>query len=52
VLILQLIWNRSHSVTPLRAIHVTKDPDDNKFVECAEAARADYLVTGSATRRL
>jgi predicted nucleic acid-binding protein len=26
---------------------VTKDPDDNKFLECADAARADYLVTGN-----
>ncbi len=23
------------------------DPDDNRFLECAEAARADYLVTGN-----
>jgi predicted nucleic acid-binding protein len=29
---------------------VTGDPDDNIFVECADAARADYLVTGN--RRL
>jgi predicted nucleic acid-binding protein len=26
---------------------VTKDPDDNKFLECADAGRADYLVTGN-----
>jgi predicted nucleic acid-binding protein len=26
---------------------VTSDPDDNIFIECADAARADYLVTGS-----
>jgi predicted nucleic acid-binding protein len=24
---------------------VTNDPDDNKFLECADAARADYPVT-------
>jgi predicted nucleic acid-binding protein len=23
------------------------DPDDNRFLECAEAARAHYLVTGN-----
>jgi putative PIN family toxin of toxin-antitoxin system len=46
--LLQLIRKRSHSVKPVRAIHVTKDPDDNKFVECADAARADYLVTGNS----
>ena len=26
---------------------MTKDPDDNKFLECADAAHADYLVTGN-----
>lgn len=24
-----------------------RDPDDNHFLECAEAAGADYLVTGN-----
>jgi putative PIN family toxin of toxin-antitoxin system len=46
--LLQLIRTRSRTVTPSRALHVTKDPDDNKFLECADAARADYLVTGNA----
>ena len=45
--LLQLIRNHSHPVTSLRALQVTKDPDDNKFLECADAARADYLVTGN-----
>jgi putative PIN family toxin of toxin-antitoxin system len=44
---LQLIKNHSHSVEPSRALRVTKDPDDNKFLECADGARADYLVTGN-----
>ena len=26
---------------------VAIDPSDDKFLECAEAARADYLVTGN-----
>jgi len=46
--LLQLIGNRSHSVAPIRALQVTKDAEDNKFLECADAARADYLVTGNA----
>jgi uncharacterized protein len=25
---------------------LTSDPADNVFIECADAARADYLVTG------
>jgi predicted nucleic acid-binding protein len=44
---LQLIASRSHAVAPTRALQVAKDPDDNKFLECADAARADYLVTGN-----
>ncbi len=34
-------------VRPKRTLSVSKDPDDNKFLECAESARADYLVTGN-----
>jgi putative PIN family toxin of toxin-antitoxin system len=44
---LQLIKNRAQLVDPVRALQVTKDPDDDKFVECAGAARADYLITGN-----
>jgi putative PIN family toxin of toxin-antitoxin system len=44
---IQLNKNRSRFVTLARALHLTKDPDDNKFLECADAARADYLVTGN-----
>jgi putative PIN family toxin of toxin-antitoxin system len=45
--LLQLIKNQSHLVAPSRRIEVTSDPDDNIFVECADAARADFLVTGN-----
>lgn len=45
--LLQLIKNHAQCVTPVRALHAAKDPDDNKFLECADAARADYLVTGN-----
>jgi len=44
---LQLIKNRSHTVAPHCRIEVTMDPRDNIFLECADAARADYLVTGN-----
>jgi putative PIN family toxin of toxin-antitoxin system len=44
---LQLIRNRSHQAVPRRRIEVTSDPDDNMFIECADAARADYLITGN-----
>src|SRR5262245_33230582 len=46
--LLHLIKSHSHMVKPSRALQVAKDPDDNKFLECADAARADYLVTGNA----
>lgn len=45
--LLQLIRNRSHLVTPSRRIQAARDPDDNKFLECADTARADYLITGN-----
>jgi putative PIN family toxin of toxin-antitoxin system len=45
--LLQLIKNRAQSVRVLRPLQVAKDPGDDKFLECADAARADYLVTGN-----
>jgi uncharacterized protein len=45
--LLQLIKNHGFLVVPSRRLEVTSDPDDNIFVECADAARADYLVTGN-----
>ncbi len=45
--LLRLIKNHSYTVAPPRRLEVTSDPDDNIFVECADAARADYLVTGN-----
>jgi predicted nucleic acid-binding protein len=35
-------------VQPLRRVTVALDPDNNIFLECAEAAQAHYLVTGNA----
>jgi uncharacterized protein len=45
--LLDLIRKRAHLVNPVRAIQVAGDPEDDKFIECADAARADYLVTGN-----
>jgi putative PIN family toxin of toxin-antitoxin system len=45
--LLQLIKNHTRVVTPSRLAQVTSDPADNIFVESADAARADYLVTGN-----
>ncbi len=45
--LLQLIQSHCYVVSPTRRLEVAKDPGDNKFLECADAARADYLVTGN-----
>jgi uncharacterized protein len=45
--LLQLIRNHSHIVVPSRHLEVASDPDDNMFLECADIAKADYLVTGN-----
>ena len=46
--VILLILNRSNTllIDPhFRMGLITKDPDDNKFVDCAFAAGADYLVS-------
>lgn len=45
--LLDLIRKRAYLVAPARTLQVTSDPDDNIFLECADAARVDYLVTGN-----
>lgn len=39
---------RMHSVLvyPKKKISIAKDPKDNKFIECAMAANADYIISG------
>jgi len=36
----------SDVITPNITIHECRDPEDNKFLECAQAADADYIVSG------
>jgi putative PIN family toxin of toxin-antitoxin system len=45
--LLQLIKNHGVTVAPKLRLKVASDADDNIFLECADAARADYLVTGN-----
>ena len=45
--LVQLMKNHTHVVAPSRLPLITTDPADNIFVECADAARADYLITGN-----
>lgn len=44
---LQAIRKVAQHVTPATRVDACCDPDDNMFLECAEAAHADYLVTGN-----
>jgi putative PIN family toxin of toxin-antitoxin system len=45
--LLQLIRNQTRLIVPSRLPQITTDPADNIFLECADAARADYVVTGN-----
>lgn len=45
--VLRLIRSRSTLLTPTHRLAVCHDPDDNKFLECAEHTAADFLVTGN-----
>ena len=44
---LRVIRENGFWVKPARGIRACTDPDDDIFLECAQAARADYLVTGN-----
>ena len=44
---LQSIRKLGHWVKPSVRVEECIDLDDNAFLECAEAAEADYLVTGN-----
>jgi len=46
-LLLDLLAARSQRVVPSSRLSACLDPDDNIFLECAEAAAAAYLVTGN-----
>ena len=34
-------------VQPKTTLQICKDDDDNRFLECAAAAEADYLISGN-----
>lgn len=45
--LLSLIASEASVVFPYQRLNVSKDEDDNRFYECAEAGGADYIVTGN-----
>lgn len=44
---LRVIREQGLWVKPTERVQACSDPDDNIFLECAQAAQADYLVTGN-----
>jgi putative PIN family toxin of toxin-antitoxin system len=46
-LLLDKLRAASTIVKPAGHLSETSDPDDNIFLECAQAARAHYLITGN-----
>src|SRR5262245_38068976 len=44
---LAMIRSAGRTLRPKRTLSVCPDLEDNRFLECAEAARADYLITGN-----
>ena len=45
--LLHLLKDQATMVTPRDIVTESKDEPDNRFLECAEEADADYLVTGN-----
>jgi putative PIN family toxin of toxin-antitoxin system len=45
--ILQLLTEIALLVVPTTSATAATDPDDDCFLDCAEAAAADYLITGN-----
>ena len=44
---LRAIREQGHWVKPSQKVRVCSDPDDDVFLECAQAALAHFLVTGN-----
>lgn len=44
---LRTIRERGFWVKPTEVVHACSDPDDNVFLECAQASDAHYLITGN-----
>ncbi|HKQ86833.1 MAG TPA: putative toxin-antitoxin system toxin component, PIN family [Candidatus Acidoferrales bacterium] len=45
--LLRIIENDAHRIVPPVRLRVAADPGDDMFLECADAAKADYVVTGN-----
>jgi len=45
------VLRRARRVSPTITVRASRDPDDDKFLEAALTARADYVVTGDKDLR-
>lgn len=45
--LLSLLRSHGNSFTPVPSVPVSSDPDDDKFIACAIAGKAMFLVTGN-----
>jgi uncharacterized protein len=45
--LLAMFRNRGELIMPKAVMAVSVDPGDTKFLQCAETAQADYIVTGN-----
>lgn len=45
--VMRLIKSKSVLISPTNTVTAATDPDDNMFLECAEEAEDNYLVTGN-----
>lgn len=48
IALIELLKRRSVVVAPMVRIARSRDPDDDKFLECAVTASADYVVSADA----
>ena len=46
---LNAIRSAAHVITPTQILSISAHESDNRFLECADAAEADYLVTGNTS---
>jgi putative PIN family toxin of toxin-antitoxin system len=45
--ILDILQTRARRTTALTTATLALDEDDNRFIECADAAQAEFLITGN-----
>jgi putative PIN family toxin of toxin-antitoxin system len=45
--LLASLTTKVHRITATAIVTTALDEDDNRFLECAQAAKADYLITGN-----